>query len=134
MSPYRLLPFLVILLCGVSPCSNAQASSLFYTPEERAQIELEVQKTPPDQTTRAKYLLHLGSILYYGEDDWAIWLQNKKWTAATQAPNIKIESVSPSSVVMSVKIQNGTQLHNVVLRSHQSLDLLTGRVVEGFAY
>ncbi|MGE4352002.1 MAG: hypothetical protein AB7E52_07435 [Bdellovibrionales bacterium] len=122
--------FGVALLC-LCPPAFAQGS-LFFTPPELQYIEREVQKNPPDAAAQAKHLLHLGSILYFGPTRWSLWLQGTKWTQET-APtgDIEILSVTPTEVRLNALLRNGSQLKNVRLRPHQSLNLLTGKIIEG---
>lgn len=125
------LAFTLFFLCGAVPSTHAQAPSLFFTQDQRAQIDEEVRKTPPDIAARARHLLHLSSIMYFGADNWTLWLQGKRWTPSTTDPNVTIRSVTPTDVRLSVKLQNGAILDSVLLRPHQSLNLLNGEVMEG---
>ncbi|MDD3182025.1 MAG: hypothetical protein PHD48_04375 [Alphaproteobacteria bacterium] len=123
---------LMCLLTLGNGAAQARAPSLFFTQEERLRIDEEVRKNPPDAAVRAKHLLHLSTILFFGTDDWSIWLQGEKWTPATDKPDIHILAVTPDEVHLSVKLHSGRIIEHVLLRPHQSLNLLNGQVIEGF--
>ena len=125
----RLLPVLALLF--LSGPTLAATESLFFTPDQLARINQEVLKNPPVKSAHSKHVLHLGSVLYFGKEKWVIWLQGRKWTPETQEQQVRVLDVSPKAVRLTVTLRNGSLLENVVLRPHQSLDLLTGAVLEG---
>lgn len=110
---------------------QARTPSLFFMQEERAHIDREIQKNPPDASSRAKHILHLGSIIYFGPENWSIWVQGEKWTATTEQRDIKVLAVTQNEVHLSVKLRSGRLMPHVLLHPHQSLNLLTGQVIEG---
>lgn len=121
------------LLSFASPAFGQNEASLFFTPTERQTIESEIRQNPPEQTVRSKHLLHLSSILYFAPDRWTIWLQGRRFTPQTQAPDITILQVTADAVSLHYKRAGSSETIQVTLRPHQSVNLLSGSVSEGYA-
>jgi len=119
-----------LMLCPLRP-AVAQAFSLFFTPDQIERIENEVQKNPQLLSTQSQHLLHVESILFFGPDNWVVWIQGEKWTPDTRRDNISINAVLPESVSLSLTLQGESVVNDVILAPHQSLDLLTGKITEG---
>lgn len=128
--------FVFLIVIGVAVMATtaqaARAPSLFFSPEQNHRIDEAVREQPPEQTPRAQHLLPLASILYANAEEWSVWLGDKTWTPETQDPDIDLLAVAPDHVQIRVKLGNGRILDSVRLKPHQSLNLLTGQIVEGF--
>ncbi|MFA6279649.1 MAG: hypothetical protein WC612_02515 [Bdellovibrionales bacterium] len=124
--------FLAALALFASPLRAQEAPpSLFYTPQEVWQIETALRREEPALLAQAKHVLHCGSIMYVSADQWTVWLQGEKWTPQTDRPNLHIQSVEPDSVRLSILLLGEKEPREVTLRTNQSLNLLTGAVMEG---
>ncbi len=125
--------FLAALILVVPTPLQAQdaATSLFYSPQELWQIETALRREGSTLLTQAKHVLHCGSLVYVGPDQWIVWLQGEKWTPQTDRPNLHILSVEPESVRLSILMRGEKEPREVILRPNQSLNLLTGAVMEG---
>lgn len=128
--------FLIALILAVPAPLQAQdaAASLFYSPQEIWQIETALRREQPALLTQAKHVLHCGSLVYVGPDQWTVWLQGEKWTPQTDRPNLHILSVTPDSVRLSILMRGEKEPREVTLRPNQSLNLLTGAVMEGIYF
>jgi len=109
---------------------EAQAS-LFFTSEERGRIEHAFDRARPGLLGQARHVVHCSSILYSGPQVWTVWLQGERWTPETERPGLHILEVTPDFVRLSVALATDDAPRAVTLRAHQSLNLLTGAIVEG---
>ena len=128
MNILRLICFLTLFCVCFQ---QASASSLFFTNEQTQQIDEKVLNAPHKNAVQPKHLLHLSSIIFVGSNDWTIWLQGEKWTSSSRNPDIKIIHVSSEHVDLSVCLQGETMPRTFRLRPQQSLNLLTGALIEG---
>ncbi len=106
------------------------SDSLFFTPKEMAKIKYAVQRNR--NAGHAKHLIHMGSLIYFGEDRWVIWLLGRKWTPETKSRSITIQYVTPDSAKLTIKHPVLPRPRTITLHPHQSFNLLTGKVIEGF--
>jgi len=123
-----------ILLCLsglLMPPRPAHTASLFFTPENIQHIEEQIKNNPPAAPAASKHLLHLESILYFTANHWVVWMQGEKWTPQTQRAGITLRDVTPDHVRLSLHLQGETAESDITLAPHQSLNLLTGKIVEG---
>ena len=71
--------------------------SLFFTPQETYEASMLARRAPPER----KGDIHLGAVLYYGKDDWTLWLQGEKWTPTSSlmpaAPSVIRYLVTPAT-------------------------------------
>lgn len=122
---------LFALAVYICPCP-AVSASLFYSQEQLQKIDEEVQNTPRTLDTRPKHLVHLGSIVYSGPRDWSVWLQGEKWTPLTKRGDIQLVAVTPDFADVRLMLQGETRPTTVRLKPQQSVNLLTGKIIEGF--
>lgn len=124
----QLLTLILFLLCV--PAQAAPISSLFYHTDDISSIDDNVDSLPPTAITPAKHLLHLDSILFINSKHWTVWLQGQKITPQNQRTNHRVFDVNSNSLRISAKLQNGHTITKT-LCPHQSLNLLTGDIIEG---
>lgn len=124
--------FLIGLAC--TPCLAAEPDglpqqSLFFTEEEsRAIRELTATAKTERRTTNG---IHLGAVIYYGPEDWTLWLQNQRWTPETDRPDMHIVSVEPNRVHVSWARSANETPRDIVLRPYQTYQIGSGRITEG---
>lgn len=99
----RLLPLLLLItLCAPALARDWPTASLFLTQKESEQATRLARQAFP-----AAGGIRLGAILYFGEDDWTIWLQGEKWTPETRRDDIRVIAVTPRSVTLIIRDENG---------------------------
>jgi len=124
--------FVWLIAAALPALAQEQTPSLFFTDGELARIEEAVRALPASKRMHAKHLLHLGSIVYVGPENWVVWLQGDKWTPETDRPNMHIVEVTANEVLLSLVPRRDEPPQTVTLRPHQSYNLLTGEVIEGW--
>ncbi len=115
---------------NVSYAQNPEAPptvSLFLTPEEYKEAEILAQRIQP----AGKGDVHLGAILYFGKDDWSVWLQGEKHTPETARDDIRILKVTPQNVTLSVSPDDGSTPIDVTLAPNQSYRISTKKIISG---
>lgn len=122
--------FLASLLLLSLPVKAQDLPHLFFHEDEIEIIESEVQELPAAKRTQAKHSLHLDSILYIDAKHWTVWMQGHKITPENQPKNHRVFDVTPQSLRITAKLRNGHMITQT-LAPYQSLNLLTGSVVEG---
>ncbi|HUY69192.1 MAG TPA: hypothetical protein VMV79_07815 [Alphaproteobacteria bacterium] len=111
-----------------APPQGPPAVSLFFTPAETAQIAA-LAASGGAETAAAD--LSLGAVIYYGPNDWSVWLQGACWTPVTAArPDLRILGVAPDLVRLMWTPQSGPP-RTISLRAHQTYQIATGKIVEG---
>lgn len=124
--------FLFLLLTSQTGwASPPEAPSLFFTEEEIKAIEAEIAARPQDFFQKNQKRIHLDSLLYYGPDQWTLWLESEKWTPQTQKDGIQILEVAPQTVRLRITMPLLKTPRDILLHPHQSFDLMTGEIVEG---
>ena len=131
MSLCRHIIVLILLTTPVCGANMSPRASLFFTPQEESSIETAVRRAQPKLLGQAKHVLHCGSIMYIDETRWIIWLQGERWTPETKRHNLHVIAVTPHTVRLSLAMAGETSKREVTLRPHQSLNLLTGNIIEG---
>lgn len=119
---------ILILLC--IPTAAHAENSLFFTPHEMTRIHKAIQRN--QNAGQAKHLIHMSSLLYFGPNHWVIWLRGEKWTPQTKNKNITIQEITNSSARLTIKHPTFAGSREIKLHPHQSYNLLTGKVQEGF--
>ncbi len=120
---------LLFLLCLLAACPSYAANdgpprtSLFFTPQEANAASILAPRAPPE----AEGDIHLGAVLYYGPDDWVLWLQGKKWTPSTQSRDLRVLEVAEDEVRLAWR-ENGGAEKKIALKPDQSFDTATGKV------
>ena len=101
------------------------SSSLFFTVDETAAIDALARKAGASSD------IHLGAVLYYGPDDWTVWLQNERWTPATSHNDLRIVKVAPGAVDLIWTPATDPAPHAISLQPYQTFRTGTGIIVEG---
>ena len=117
----------LVLLFTTTP---SYASSLFFTPQESTQIQQAIRNNR--QAANAKHIIHMGSLLYFNQDHWVVWLRGKKWTPQTKPNSLTIHEVTADSVKLTIKHPVLPHPKTVTLHPHQSFNLLNGKIIEGY--
>lgn len=125
------LPLALFCLLTV-PCRAAETlPSLFFTESEVALIEEELAQNTQTISVRNAQRIHLESVLYYAPGRWSLWIDGEKWTPETRKASLEILGVGPDEVKMRLSPPRIEAAREVVLRAHQSFDLVANEVVEG---
>jgi hypothetical protein len=122
-----LLAFISSVLCG-TPAQAAAPPSLFFSVEEAQQIDRLSHQTAPEKVLAD---ITLDAIFYYGPADWTLWLQNRRWTPATEDDGIRVLSVGPGAV--RLRVDEAGLARDITLKPHQTWQASTGNVVENAA-
>ncbi|MFA5041240.1 MAG: hypothetical protein WC464_06380 [Bdellovibrionales bacterium] len=123
--------YLLILLSllWITPAYALESSvpqvSLFLTPQETFEASMLARRLPPER----KGEIHLGAVLYYGQDDWTLWLQGQKWTPETIRSDIRILEVTANDVRLSIREEHGTDEKIITLKPNQSFEIATGKII-----
>ncbi len=102
--------------------------SLFFDDGEQRQIAGETRKAGLKPSGNG---LHLGALVYYGPDNWTVWLQGERWTPATTRPGLQIRDVTPDHVRLSVASWGDDAPRDITLKPYQTYDPITGQIREG---
>ena len=108
----------------------AASPSLFFSGAELERIEKENHKTSPQISVSTRDVIALGAVLYYGPENWAVWLQNERWTPATKRPDMHIVDVTPDRVMLTFTPQEGGSPRKIVLKPHQAYHLSSRQITE----
>lgn len=92
--------------------------------------EPETAKTEAVNPAPLTDAISLGAVMYAGINDWAVWLQNERWTPQTNRPNLHIIAVSPDEVKLSITATAGSAAKEITLRPHQTYDPVSGTIGE----
>lgn len=123
---------LALLFFVLTAQAAAAEPSLFFTPAQSQMIEQSVRARAPEQNAASKNLLHLSSILYFAPDRWSIWLQGRRFGPDTREKGITIRQVTPEGVTLDYEKLSGGAPRTITLRPHQSVNLLTDEIIEGY--
>jgi hypothetical protein len=130
-----LIPSLMMVAIAlfVFPVTGAETptTSIFFTPEETQTIQTLESQDKTNAPNNAQ--INLGAIMYYGEGDWAVWLQGERWTPTTHHDDLRIISVTANEVKLSYTPTAGAVAQEVTLHPHQTYQIGTGKIVEGVA-
>lgn len=116
---------LFILLLATPASAQEAAPSVFFTPEEAAHLGTNGKGEALNE--EPAHLIHFDSLLYLGPGKWTAWFNGQKVTPGHNAARLTIVSVSADAAQVTYE---GTSTP-VLLRPHQSLNLMTGEVSEG---
>lgn len=123
---------LMLALClatiAATAAASDQAASPFFTAEQLRRIGA---AAPPALGAPSPDLIHLGAVLYYGPDNWALWLQGERWTPETDRPDLHILAVTPEQVRLSLTPLDDGPALDITLRPHQSYNRVTQTISEG---
>jgi hypothetical protein len=125
----RIIKISCLAMLLATPALADTPASLFFTPKEVEKIAALPTGNAPHEDLSPD--IHLGAVLYYGPDDWSVWLQGTRWTPGTEHPGLRIIGVSPNRVEMLWTPAAGAPERPVTLRPYQTYQTATGMVVEG---
>ena len=111
-----------------SAAASDQTASPFFTAEQLQRIDA---FAPPAYVASSPDIIHLGAVLYYGPDNWALWLQGERWTPETDRPDLHILAVTPEQVRLSLTPLDKGPAQEISLRPHQSYNRITQTISEG---
>ena len=124
------LLFLILTLFFFSPAQAVESggvpqTSLFLSPQEAYEASLLAQKIPPERHGD----IHLGAVMYYGPDDWTLWLQDKKWTPDTVSDDLRVLEVTSDEVRLAWRGKDAASEIEFVLKPNQSFQTATGIII-----
>jgi hypothetical protein len=123
--------FLFILIaCYFSPAfaedgNGAPQASLFFTPQEAHEAEVLAQRLAPAGVGD----IRLGAVMYYGPDDWTLWLQGEKWTPETSRDDLRVLEVTEDAVRLWWRNEDDATEHEITLRPNESFQIATGKII-----
>lgn len=112
----RLAILFLFLLCNAAHAAEWPRASLFLSAREEQQAQSAARQAFP-----AGGGLRLGAILYFGEDDWTLWLQGEKWRPDTRRDDLRILSVTPQAVELIWRDENGEDVKLTLHPNESSL-------------
>jgi len=118
-----LVPIFFPFLCCAQ--ENIPQTSLFFTPQETYDASHEARKIAP----AGKGDLRLDAIIYYGDNDWTLWLQGERWTPDTIRENIKILRVTPTEATFDWKEGVTAPPQKITLKPNQYYQISTGKII-----
>jgi hypothetical protein len=74
--------------------------------------------------------LYLSTIVYYGPQDWTIWINGRPITPGAEFESFQITSISPEAVELLVPL-SAQGMRPVTLSPNQSFIVKSGTIVEG---
>lgn len=115
----------LILLIYAFPAAadDMPQHSLLFSPQQTREAENLADKSLPAGAAG----IHLGAIIYYDRNDWTLWLQHKRWTPQTHEDDLKILDVTPASVELLWRDDNGDE-REITLRPDQTYQIATGQI------
>lgn len=128
MIKYILMPMLSIGFISSAWAVESNAlpkTSLFFSPSDAHEAEMMAQRLAP----AGKGDIRLGAILYYGPDDWSVWLQNERWTPQTTREDIQILSVDPNEIRITWHSVDHPTPIEITLKPNQAYEIATGKIV-----
>lgn len=127
-----LITFLTFIVCTTTAYAAVDGQppqSLFFTADESAAIARLVDNMKPEHQDASG--IHLGAVMYYGPEDWTLWLQGTKWTPESSKPDLHIISVAPNEVHLSWLRSAKALPQDITLRPYQTFQISSGKIVEG---
>jgi hypothetical protein len=126
----RLFFFFILFGFFVFPASAAEneavpRNSLFFTMQEISQADMSAHKTPPEHEGD----IHLGAIVYYGPDDWSLWLQGEKWVPGMEHTDLRVLEVTADHVQLLWRGENGAAQQEFTLKPNESFEIATGKII-----
>ncbi|MFA4993913.1 MAG: hypothetical protein WC521_01215 [Bdellovibrionales bacterium] len=126
----RSLLFTILISCFILPADalGSEAlpeASLFFTSQEMREAGMLTRKIPPVREGE----IHLGAVVYYGPDDWTLWLQGTKWTPETEQSDLRVLEVTANDVRLLWRGENGKEAQEILLKPNQSFEIATGKVI-----
>ena len=100
-------------------------SSLFFTPQESLDAERMAARSAP----AGEGDISLGAIMFYGADDWALWLQGEWWTPQTAHKNLRVLDVTADEVRLSWREDADSPEHEITLKPNQTYQIATGKII-----
>jgi len=67
--------------------------------------------------------------MFYGPEDWAIWLQGEKWTPGKEHSDLRVVEVAADHVRLLWKGDKGAAEQEIELKPNQSFELSTGKII-----
>jgi hypothetical protein len=128
-----MIKFSVMTLIAVFLCFSAHAqdngalpsTSLFFTAQEAHEAEVLAQKLAP----AGQGDIHLGAVMYYGTNDWTLWLQGEKWTPETSRDDLRVLEVTATAVRLSWRDEEDKTTREITLKPNESYQISTGKIV-----
>jgi hypothetical protein len=130
---WKIIAVLLLLTALCAPCpvkADNSTPSLFFTNDEMQTIEAAVQKSAQQHPSDNGEDVTLGAVLYYGPENWSVWLQGERWTPTTNKPNLHIVDVAADHVRLSVTPLSGGTPQEITLRPHQTYSLVSNQTRE----
>lgn len=123
------LLFLLAVFSSSSVEAAAQAripqSSLFFSSREAHEAEMMALRLVPS----GKGDIRLGAVLYFGPNDWVLWLQGEKWTPETARDDLQVLDVAEDHVRLLWQKNKGEKAVEILLKPHQAYRLATGEII-----
>ena len=124
-----------VLLTAASPSFGAEVGRLFYTPAERAQLDVArtQKKAPPPAATQAPEtaapeIVNYGGIVRRSDGKAMLWINNRLADEKEALGSLKGSVRADGAVTLRVPDSSGS----IEVKVGQSVDLQSGRVAEGY--
>lgn len=105
-------------------------SSLFFTPDEAGHIQALADQRAREDALASGNDIHLGAVMYYGPDNWTLWLRGEAWTPVTQRADLRVLDVKPGEAKLLWTDTASAELREITLKPHQTYQALTGKIIE----
>jgi hypothetical protein len=125
MKKLTVIIFLALISSAHAETSAVPQTSLFFTPQEARDAELQAAKSAPV----GEGDISLGAVMYYGQDDWSLWLRGEHWTPETSHDDLRVISVTADEVHLSWREEAGGAEREITLRPHQTFQIATGKII-----
>lgn len=135
----KILPFVLLLVLAAPPARAAEPiGRLFYTPDQREQLDVARAKRARTGTDKAEdapppppapEVVTYGGMVRRSDGKTTVWLNNRAVTEKESAGAKMVGRVRSDGTVVLQSAQTG---RNVPLRVGQRADLLSGRIDEGY--
>ena len=119
---------MTIIICQLTSPAHAAdipQSSLFFTPQEARDAELQAAKSAP----AGQGDISLSAIMFYTADDWTLWLRGERWTPQTDHDDLHVLHVTANEVRLSWREDAGSAEREITLRPNQTYQIATEKII-----
>lgn len=113
------------------PDAPLPAPSLFFAPDEARAIEGLQKDLPLATAERCADLITLDSLLFFGTENWTLWLNGQRLSAQSPSRSLRLGTFSIQSISSAgVTLRADGGVGPIFLAPHETYDRTAGRKID----